>query len=124
MRLPTSAAAGAAATALAATLLLAACTADGDSDAGDATPEATPTAEQSAEPEETGPADVPDVTNLILETAQGNLLRAGLEVEVVDEAGETLTVDDATTLIVTAQDPTDGTLDRGSVVTLTVKPRG
>ncbi len=118
---------GAAAAALAATLLVAGCSADADSD--DATPEATESAaaEESAAPaetEETGPVDVPDVTNLILETAQGNLLRAGLEAEVVDESGAPVTVDDATTYTVSAQDPSEGTLEPGETVTLTVAPRG
>lgn len=118
MRLPTSATRAAAAV-LAAGLFLAGCAADGDS-----APEPTPTAEQTTEPAEAGPVDVPDVTNLILETARGNLLRAGLEVEVVDESGETVAVEDATALIVTAQEPAAGTLEPGAVVTLTVKPRG
>lgn len=118
---------GAAAAALAATLLVAGCSADADSD--DATPEATESAaaEESAAPEETeesGPVDVPDVTNLLLETAQGNLLRAGLEAEVVDASGAPVTVDDATTFTVTAQDPSEGTLEPGETVTLTVDPRG
>lgn len=127
MRLSVRTGVGAVATALAATLLVAGCSADADSD--DATPEATAsaTADESAAPEETeetGPVDVPDVTNLILETAQGNLLRAGLEAEVVDESGAPVTVDDATTFRVTAQDPSEGTLEPGETVTLTVEARG
>lgn len=127
MRLSVRTGVGAVATALVATLLVAGCSADADSD--DATPEATQsaTADESAAPEqtdETGPVDVPDVTHLILETAQGNLLRAGLESEVVDEAGAPVTVDDATTFTVTAQDPSEGTLEAGETVTLTVAPRG
>ena len=124
MRLTVRAGAGAVATALAATLLVAGCSAEADSD--DATPEATQSAEESAAPEteETGPVDVPDVTNLILETAQGNLMRAGLETEIVDETGATVAVEDATTFSVTAQDPSEGTLERGETVTLTVAPRG
>lgn len=125
MRLSARTGAAAAAAALAATLLVAGCSADADSD--DAAPEATPTAEETAAPEETeeaGPVDVPDVTNLILETAQGNLLRAGLEAEVVDESGAPVTVDDATTFTVTAQDPSEGTLEPGETITLTVAPRG
>lgn len=124
MRLSVRTGAAAAAATLAATLLVAGCSADADSD--DVAPEATPTAEESAAPEteETGPVDVPDVTNLILETAQGNLVRAGLEAEVVDEAGAPVTVDDATAFTVTAQDPSEGTLEPGEIITLTVAPRG
>lgn len=126
MRLSVRTGAGAVAAALAATLLVAGCSADADSD--DTTPEATQSAaDESAAPEETeetGPVDVPDVTNLILETAQGNLMRAGLEAEVVDESGASVTVDDATTFTVTAQDPSEGTLEPGETVTLTVEARG
>ena len=125
MRLSVRTGAGAVATALAATLLVAGCSADADGD--DATPEATQSAEESAAPaetDETGPVDVPDVTNLLLETAQGNLMRAGLEAEVVDESGAAVTVDDATTFRVVAQDPSEGTLEPGETVTLTVEARG
>lgn len=117
----------AAATALAATLLMAGCAADADADADSETPEASATAEETAAPEETepaGPAEVPDVTSLILETAQGNLVRAGLEAEVVDESGAPVTADDATAFTVTAQEPSEGTLEAGETVTLTVAPRG
>ncbi len=118
---------GAVATALAATLLLAGCAADDETDT--ATPEATESAaaEDAADAEETaptGPAEVPDVTNLILETAQGNLVRAGLEAETVDETGAPVSVDDATGYTVTAQEPSEGTLEPGETVTLTVAPRG
>lgn len=126
MRLSVRTGVGVVAGALAATLLVAGCSADADSD--DATPEATQSAaDESAAPEETeetGPVDVPDVTNLLLETAQGNLMRAGLEAEVVDESGAPVTVDDATTFRVTAQDPSEGTLEPGETVTLTVEARG
>ena len=125
MRLSARTGAGVVATALAATLLVAGCTADADTDTE--TPETTAPAEETTAPEETepaGPAEVPDVTNLILETAQGNLVRAGLEAEVVDESGAPVTVDDATAYTVTAQEPSEGTLEAGETVTLTVAPRG
>lgn len=125
MRLSARTGAGVVATALAATLLVAGCTADADTDTE--TPEATAPAEETTAPEETepaGPTEVPDVTNLILETAQGNLVRAGLEAEVVDESGAPVTVDDATAYTVTAQEPSEGTLEAGETVTLTVAPRG
>jgi PBP1b-binding outer membrane lipoprotein LpoB len=114
---------GAVATALAATLVLAGCSGDDATE----TPEATePAVEQTAAPEagQTGPVDVPDVTNIILETAQGNLMRKGLESTVVDESGAAVTVDDATAYVVVAQDPADGQLEAGETVTLTVVPRG
>lgn len=125
MRLSVRTGVGAVATALAATLLVAGCSADGDTETPE-TPEATQsaTADESVAPEEGGPVDVPDVTNLILETAQGNLVRAGLQAEVVDESGVPVTVDDATAFTVTAQDPSEGTLEPGGTVTLTVVPRG
>ena len=127
MRLTVRTGAGAVATALAAMLLVAGCAADADTETD--TPEATASAEteESVAPEEsdaTGPAEVPDVTNLILETAQGNLMRVGLDAETVDEDGAAVSVDDPTAYTVTAQDPSEGTLEAGETVTLTVVPRG
>ena len=114
--------AGAAALATTAVLVLASC---GGTDDEQPTAAATATAEaEEQEAEESATVEVPDVTVLILETAQGNLARNGLEVEVVDESGAPVTVDDATAYTVTAQEPAEGTVDRGSVVTLTVAPRG
>lgn len=111
---------GLAALAATAVLLTAGCASD------DATDEpATATTEQAEEsPSSDGPVEVPDVTLLILETASGNLMRVGLTTEVVDEAGVPVPDGDATAWVVTAQDPADGTVDPGSTVTLTVKPRG
>jgi opacity protein-like surface antigen len=113
--------------AAAAVLMTAACSADEEATgAGTATEEtAGPTVEESAPAEEEdGPVDVPNVTGLILETGQSNLMLAGLESELVDEAGATVEVDDPMTYLVVGQDPADGQLDRGEVVTLTVEPRG
>ena len=123
MRFPT-ARAGAAALAVTAALLVAVCTADADSGADEPEPTQTETSvpEDTAEP--TGPAEVPDVTLLILETALGNMSRAGLEVETVDASGAPVTVDDPTTYKVVAQDPAEGTLEPGQTVTLTVESRG
>lgn len=124
MRLSARTGVAAAAATLAATLVLTGCSGDD----ADTTPEATePAAAEETttpEPEQTGPVEVPDVTNLILETAQGNLMRKGLETEVVDETGAAVTVDDATAYLVTGQDPAEGTLEAGETVTLTVTPRG
>lgn len=113
-----------AALATAAVLVTAGCAADETEE-----PTTTPTAEETADEgtdggtDADGPVEVPDVTVLILETAEGNLVRAGLEVEVVDEAGAAVESEDRTAWIVTAQDPSEGTVEPGTVITLTVKPR-
>lgn len=112
------------AAAAAGTLLLAGCADDGadvdttDEELMDETPTDAPGASG-----QTGPVDVPDVTRLILETAEGNLLRAGLEAEVVDTDGEPVVVEDPTGYRVVDQDPAEGTLDPGSPVILTVEVR-
>ncbi|MBC7290154.1 MAG: PASTA domain-containing protein [Actinotalea sp.] len=115
--------------AAAAVLLTSACSAQ-DEPAGAQTPagaestaESTP--DQTAEEQtEDGPVDVPNVTGLILVTAESNLMLAGLESETVDETGAPVEVEDALTYLVVGQDPTDGELERGETVTLTVAPRG
>jgi hypothetical protein len=105
-------------------LLTAGCAADGAADTADE-PTTSATAEQSEQSQSAdGPVEVPDVTLLILETAMGNLMRAGLTAEAVDETGAPVPQDDLTAWVVTAQDPADGTVDAGTAVTLTVKPRG
>lgn len=102
-------------------LTVAGCSDNGDGSTGD---DSTAEATQAASGE-SGPAEVPDVTHLILQTALQNLEFVGLETEVVDESGATVTVDDATAYTVTEQDPAGGeTLDAGTTVTLTVAPRG
>lgn len=109
---------GAAALAAAALLLTAGCAADEDA------PETEETStEEATEAAETGPAEIPDVTVLVLETAQANLTALGLEVEVVDETGAALEVEDPTAYQVVTQDPADGTVEPGQVVTLTVRER-
>lgn len=110
-----------AALAATAVLVTAGCSADETEE-----PTATPAAEETTEEggaEADGPVEVPDVTVLILETAEGNLVRAGFEVEVVDETGAPVEDEDRTAWIVTAQDPSEGTVEPGTVITLTVKPR-
>ncbi|EYR64639.1 hypothetical protein N866_07530 [Actinotalea ferrariae CF5-4] len=93
--------------------------------AATATQEETEAADDAAEQEaESGPVDVPDVSGLILGTAQGNLTLAGLETEVADEAGAPVEVEDPLAYLVVSQDPADGQLERGETVTLTVAPRG
>jgi beta-lactam-binding protein with PASTA domain len=88
--------------AVAATLFVAGCGSDGGSDAS---------------------VDVPDVTNLILQTAQQNIERLGLTAEVVDSSGDAVVADDPATYVVVEQDPADGTVDAGTAVTLTVESR-
>lgn len=109
-----------AALAASAVLLTAGCSAE-ESDAAE-----TPAAEETAADqggEVTGPVEVPDVTVLILETAEGNLERAGLQVEVVDASGAPVEDEDRTAWIVTDQDPAEGTLEAGETVTLVVEAR-
>ena len=113
--------------AAAAVLMTAACSADEESTAAETTAEASP--EETAAPsapaeEEEGPVDVPNVTGLILETGQSNLMLAGLEAELVDGTGATVEVDDPLTFLIVGQDPDDGQLEPGEAVVLTVEPRG
>lgn len=109
--------------AVAATLLLAGCSSDGDADS-DTSADAAATTAAAEDADPNAPVEVPDVTNLLLQTAQDNIEAKGLTVEIVDESGAALVVDDATAFTVAAQDPADGTVDPGSAVTLTVAPRG
>lgn len=111
---------GAAALAAAALLLTAGCAADEDAPE---TAETSTTEETAEETAETGPAEIPDVTVLVLETAQANLTALGLEVEVVDETGAALEVEDPTAYQVVTQSPDEGTVEPGQVVTLTVRER-
>ena len=67
---------------------------------------------------------MPNVTGLILETGQSNLMLAGLEAELVDGTGATVEVDDPLTFLIVGQDPADGQLEPGEAVVLTVEPRG
>ncbi|MBO1750242.1 PASTA domain-containing protein [Actinotalea sp. BY-33] len=112
---------GAAALAASVVLLTAACSSDETEN------EATePAQEQEQEQQEDvaeGPTEVPDVTVLILETAQSNLAALGLEIEVVDADGAAVAAEDPTQYIVTDQDPAEGTVEAGDVVTLTVRER-
>lgn len=112
-----------AALAVAATLLVAGCSSDGD-DADTSGGAATETAAAPETVDPNAPVEVPDVTHLILQTALDTIESKGLTVDVVDESGAALTVDDATTYVVESQDPADGTVDPGSAVTLTATPRG
>jgi len=112
-----------AALAVAATLFVAGCSSDGEESTETESAETeTPAAQEEVDPN--APVEVPDVTNLILVTAQDTVEAKGLVVEVVDESGEAVTVDDPSTFTVADQDPIEGTVDPGSTVTLTVEPRG
>lgn len=100
----------------AAVLAVAGCSAEGN--VTEETAEPTSSEDAPAPGGTTG--EVPDVMNLLLATAQGNLEFAGYEVEVVDESGEAAVVDDPTAWRVTAQDPESGAAEPGSTVVVTV----
>jgi hypothetical protein len=118
---------------LAAAVVLVTSACSAQEEAAGTAPTASPTVEETAGPtgapeqeeaDDDGPVRVPNVTVLILETAQGNLMLAGLEAEVVDETGAPVEVEDPVAYQVVAQDPAEGELERGETVTLTVRPRG
>ena len=96
----------------AAVLALAGC-----SGAGNVT-ESTPSSSESA-PKLGNTGEVPDVTNLLLATAQSNLEFAGYKVTVVDASGAPVTAEDPTAWRITKQDPGSGPADPGSTVTIT-----
>jgi ABC-type Fe3+-hydroxamate transport system substrate-binding protein len=101
----------------AAVLALAGCSGDGN--VTESTPSSSESESAPALGENTG--TVPDVTNLLLGTAQSNLEVVQYKVAVVDASGAPVTVDDPTTWRVTAQDPAGGDdADAESTVTLTV----
>ena len=97
----------------AAVLALAGC-----SGAGNVT-ESTPSSSESAPKLGGNTGEVPDVTNLLLATAQSNLEFAGYKVTVVDASGAPVTADDPTAWRITKQDPASGPADPGSTVTIT-----
>lgn len=68
-----------------------------------------------------GEVVVIDQTNLLLQTAQQTLEARGLVVEVADASGQGRDIDDPTQWVVVTQDPTSGTVDSGTEVTLTVR---
>lgn len=119
---------GMAIAATAAVLLTAACGSDSSDEP--TTETTTDTSTETSSPEESAPAEtaapteIPDVTLLILETAQSNLMQAGLEADILDESGATPDTSDATQWVVVEQDPEGGSpyVD-GVTVTLTVRER-
>lgn len=111
---------GLAAAATAAVLFTAGC----GNDAADEPTEETTSAAEETPTETAAPTEIPDVTKLILETAQGNLMRAGLEAEVVGEDGAAVDASDPTQWVVVEQDPAAGApYEEGVTVSLTVRAR-
>lgn len=110
-----------------------------DSDSSDATTDttATATAEESkdggaggdgeATPQDTASpteVEVLDITYVQLPTAIDTLGLRGLEAKAVDADGNEVTPDDETTWLVVDQDPIEGVVPVGTVVTLTVEKQG
>ncbi len=108
---------GVVAAAVATAALLAACSGSSDdaSTADESPSAAATTAEVS------GDVTVIDQTNLLLTTAQETLEARGLVVEVTDATGQDRAIDDPTAWVVVTQDPTSGTVEAGSTVTLTAR---
>ncbi|MCG7288315.1 hypothetical protein MHY85_20385 [Cellulomonas sp. ACRRI] len=108
--------AGVAAAAVATVSLLAACaSAEGGTSAGSASDDTTTASAEATE------VQVIDQTNLLLTTAQETLEARGLEVQVADASGQGRAIDDPTQWVVVTQDPTSGSVERGTEVTLTVR---
>ncbi|WP_168217049.1 PASTA domain-containing protein [Cellulomonas sp. Y8] len=104
-----------AAAAVATVSLLAACASgEGSTSAGSASDDTTSAAE-------TKDVQVIDQTNLLLATAQETLEARGLEVQAADASGQGRPIDDPTQWVVVTQDPTSGTVEAGTEVTLTVR---
>ncbi|MBW0255923.1 PASTA domain-containing protein [Cellulomonas sp. PS-H5] len=105
-----------AAAAVATVSLLAACASgEGSTSAGSASDDTTTAAA------ETQDVQVIDQTNLLLATAQETLEARGLEVQAADASGQGRPIDDPTQWVVVTQDPTSGTVEPGTEVTLTVR---
>jgi maltose-binding protein MalE len=105
-----------AAAAVATVSLLAACaSAEGGTSAGSASDDTTTASAEAKE------VQVIDQTNLLLATAQETLEARGLEVQVADASGQGRAIDDPTQWVVVTQDPTSGSVERGTEVTLTVR---
>ncbi|TKR22652.1 hypothetical protein FA014_15295 [Cellulomonas hominis] len=105
-----------AAAAVATVSLLAACaSAEGGTSAGSASDDTTTASAEAKE------VQVIDQTNLLLTTAQETLEARGLEVQVADASGQGRAIDDPTQWVVVTQDPTSGSVEAGTEVTLTVR---
>lgn len=105
---------GVAAAAVATVSLLAACASAEGTSAGSASDDTTTAA--AAED-----VQVIDQTNLLLQTAQETLEARGLEVQVADASGQGRAIEDPTQWVVVTQDPTSGSVEAGTEVTLTVR---
>lgn len=102
-----------AAAAVATVALLAACSGSSD--------DASTPDETSTTTEVSGEVAVIDQTHLLLATAQETLEARGLVVDVADASGQGRAIDDPTLWVVVTQDPTSGTVEAGSTVTLTAR---
>ena len=104
-------------TAAAATVAVLAACSGGSDDSSDSSPESATSGTASTG----GEVVVIDQTNLLLQTAQQTLEARGLVVQVTDASGQDRDFDDPTQWVVLTQDPTSGTVDSGTEVTLTVR---
>ena len=105
-----------AAAAVATVSLLAACaSSEGSTSAGSASDDTTTASAEATE------VQVIDQTNLLRATAQETLEARGLEVQAADASGQGRPIDDPTQWVVVTQDPTSGSVERGTEVTLTVR---
>ncbi|MBT0995654.1 hypothetical protein KIN34_15340 [Cellulomonas sp. DKR-3] len=113
--------------------LAAGCSDDSSDESSDATTgtsataSATDMADADATPQDTASpteVEVLDITYVQLQTAIDTLGLRGLEAKAVDADGNEVTPDEDTTWLVVDQDPIEGVVPVGTVVTLTVKKQG
>jgi len=110
--------------AAAATLLLAGCSSDDATTAPTAPAEATSSAAATPEATEAPTeAEVLDVTHIQLQTAIDTLGLRGLETKVVDADGNEITPEPETVYLVVGQDPIEGVVPVGTVITLTAEKK-
>ncbi len=110
--------------AAAATLLLAGCSSDDATTDTTATAEATSSAAATPEATEAPTeAEVLDVTHNQLQTAIDTLGLRGLETKVVDADGNEITPEPETVYLVVGQDPIEGVVPVGTVITLTAEKK-
>ncbi|GEK16361.1 hypothetical protein [Cellulomonas persica] len=110
--------------AAAGSLLLAGCSSDDATTDTTGTAEATATAEATPEQTEAPTeAEVLDVTHIQLQTAIDTLGLRGLESKAVDVDGNELVPDAEAVYLVVDQDPIEGVVPVGTVITLTVEKK-
>ena len=110
--------------AAAATLLLAGCSSDDATTDTTATAEATSSAAATPEATEAPTeAEVLDVTHIQLQTAIDTLGLRGLETKVVDADGNEITPEPETVYLVVGQDPIEGVVPVGTVITQTAEKK-